>query len=533
MGRWTVKGAEAHSKGCAATRVLLAGVLTLAPLAAVAQLPRDAAPKRAVPNGETVPAVPAPASNPNASRAEIEALRRELAALRAQYELRLVKMERQLSEARVQSDAAAARASETLIQINRIRGDLVDDATSASPTRRDLFEFHGYFRSGYGVNGKGGEQETFRAPGARTKYRLGNEAETYGELLFRFNYPHPPGDGARFNTQVRLGFITGNNATFDERDRLVLREAFGQAVDVFASLPGTSVWAGQRFYRRRDIHISDFFFLDMSGYGGGIEDLPLGLGVKLAIAYIGFSDDAQVQDIAKLAKQNIDVRLYDIPLPLGTGGIWLNYAYLARGATSTGVSYGDEQGVGIGALWNLHIRDAGDREIAFNQASVHWGHGASSSLNAGALDLAPGQALGSTSTLRFTEQLTIQPWEHFSMQAVAVHERRHTGALTSAHELWTSAGARPILHWNRHVGVAFEAGWDHVDLDAQDLSGSLYKLTVAPRVTINNRFLDRPVLRVAYTRAFWDRDLRGQIGGEVYAQSLTGDAFAVQVESWW
>ena len=44
------------------------------------------------------------------------------------------------------------------------------------------FEFHGYLRSGYGMNGEGGKMEAFKAPGAFAKYRLGNEAETYGEM---------------------------------------------------------------------------------------------------------------------------------------------------------------------------------------------------------------------------------------------------------------------------------------------------------------------------------------------------------------
>lgn len=46
------------------------------------------------------------------------------------------------------------------------------------------FEFHGYFRSGYGLNSAGGQQVAFEAPGAGAKYRLGNEAETYGELIW-------------------------------------------------------------------------------------------------------------------------------------------------------------------------------------------------------------------------------------------------------------------------------------------------------------------------------------------------------------
>jgi maltoporin len=53
------------------------------------------------------------------------------------------------------------------------------------------FEFHGYFRSGYGLNSVGGEQVAFQAPGADAKFRLGNEAETYAELIFVNNWVNP------------------------------------------------------------------------------------------------------------------------------------------------------------------------------------------------------------------------------------------------------------------------------------------------------------------------------------------------------
>ena len=53
------------------------------------------------------------------------------------------------------------------------------------------FEFHGYLRSGYGLNSRGGQQVTFQAPGADAKYRLGNEAETYAELIFVNNWVNP------------------------------------------------------------------------------------------------------------------------------------------------------------------------------------------------------------------------------------------------------------------------------------------------------------------------------------------------------
>ena len=37
------------------------------------------------------------------------------------------------------------------------------------------FGFHGYMRSGYGINGKGGHQASFKALNADAKYRLGLE----------------------------------------------------------------------------------------------------------------------------------------------------------------------------------------------------------------------------------------------------------------------------------------------------------------------------------------------------------------------
>ena len=43
-------------------------------------------------------------------------------------------------------------------------------------------DFHGYARSGIGWTGSGGEQQCFQTTGAQSKYRLGNECETYAEL---------------------------------------------------------------------------------------------------------------------------------------------------------------------------------------------------------------------------------------------------------------------------------------------------------------------------------------------------------------
>ena len=41
-------------------------------------------------------------------------------------------------------------------------------------------------------------------------------------------------------------------------------------------LYGGTAWAGTRYYKRESIYISDFFYWNPSGVGGGIEDINLG-----------------------------------------------------------------------------------------------------------------------------------------------------------------------------------------------------------------------------------------------------------------
>src|SRR5258707_15505444 len=105
------------------------------------------------------------------------------------------------------------------------------------------FEFHGYFRSGYGLNSKGGSQAAFQAPGADAKYRLGNEAETYGEFIFVSNWLNPDhnNDKAWMRTEVMFEANTTNSATYANfpgntgNDQFRLREAFVQGGHIFDS----------------------------------------------------------------------------------------------------------------------------------------------------------------------------------------------------------------------------------------------------------------------------------------------------------
>src|SRR4051812_7620174 len=68
-----------------------------------------------------------------------------------------------------------------------VDADLTQDAPAvAQPSEPAVFapgdlgfRFHGYLRSGFGVDNTGKGQQPFIAPLAGSRYRLGNEAETY------------------------------------------------------------------------------------------------------------------------------------------------------------------------------------------------------------------------------------------------------------------------------------------------------------------------------------------------------------------
>src|SRR5215469_8627328 len=217
------------------------------------------------------------------------------------------------------------------------------------------FEFHGYFRSGYGLNSKGGQQVAFQAPGAGAKFRLGNEAETYGEFIFVNNWinPEKDSDQAWIKTEVMIEANTTNSASYANfnngigNDQFRLREAFVQAGHLFDSQPQAKLWAGERYYRRQHIDINDFYPLDTSGYGAGVEDLDLKFA-KIALSYLGAARPDITTENGNYAKSNLDLRLYDMKGPAGTLSFGFNFVNSKGGSTQNGTVIPSSDGYGLG-----------------------------------------------------------------------------------------------------------------------------------------------------------------------------------------
>jgi maltoporin len=173
-------------------------------------------------------------------------------------------------------------------------------------------DFHGYMRSGIGATSGGGDQACFQASGASTKYRLGNECETYIELVLGKELWEQSGQNFYIDTRIAYksaqqndwsedaGDGTGSNSddiSFNRarfahpyRDSVVsVREANAQFRGVIPGQERSNLWAGKRFYQRHDIHMADFYYWDLSGPGVGLEYWTLGPG-DLSMAWVRNTD---------------------------------------------------------------------------------------------------------------------------------------------------------------------------------------------------------------------------------------------------
>ncbi|HEX6765863.1 MAG TPA: carbohydrate porin, partial [Polyangiaceae bacterium] len=357
----------------------------------------------------------------------------------------------------------------------------------------NFVDLGGYFRSGYGRTGAGGPMVAFQAPGAGSKYRLGNEPETYGELIISKNYylpgtfgldqRRPDGSlkGPIAHAQVRLSFYNPFSAFGSaEATDVSLPEAWASVGNVFPFAPSTKFWAGNRFYRRHDIHINDFFYWNVSGGGGGIEDVPLGPG-HLAFAWIGWGSTSGLgylpepdpENRAGFSKSTYDLRAYDMPLLGGHVELGLAFSHVVSGIDELGRQGPKSHGFAADVVHTVpaFISDDGVQKL-----SVQYGTGPARTFTAGfeTVTLPEGTFIrpeeNGFTRLRLTESFTANFGEYFSLGPVVVFQMDREGS-PSTDKLWVSAGARPTLHFTRNVSLAVEGGLDWVKDKAASSEG--------------------------------------------------------------
>jgi maltoporin len=414
----------------------------------------------------------------------------------------------------------------------------------------------GYFRAGYARSGAGGPMAPFQAPGAASKYRLGNEAENYGELVLGKNFYLPgafqlddgaPSDGTLegpvARVQLRISFFNPYSAYGASNGTSVgLPEAWASIGNVLPFAPSVKFWAGNRFYRRHDIHVVDFFFWNTSGGGGGIEDVPIG-PARLALAWIGWGSTSGLtyvpqpdpQNQAGFSKSTFDLRVYDIPLLFGHTEVGAAYVRSSNGVDQAGNQGNDTSGFAANLV---HTIPKFLSEDGINKTSIQFGTGPARTFTAGyeTVTLPTGSFIlaedDSAMRLRVTENFTTNLGEHVSVGPVVMFQWTNDGA-DDTDQLWLSAGVRPILHVTKNISLAFEGAVDWTKNEVTGTEGTLGKLTFAPQASIGNRFMSRPVIRAFVTGAFWSDDFVGQVGGLDYQASKDGLSAGMQMEAWW
>lgn len=404
-------------------------------------------------------------------------------------------------------------------------------------------DFHGYARSGIGWAGSGGEQQCFQSTGAGSKYRLGNECETYAELKLGHE-AWKEGD-KRFYFDTTLAYAVAQQSDFESVSP-GFREVNVSGTNLIEALPGAVIWAGKRFYQRHDVHMIDFNYWDISGPGAGLEHVDAGFG-KFSFAVtrnseeggsLGFFENQwnerpTINDV-------LDVRLADLQVnPGGSLEVGVDYGramvqkgyQLADGASKDG--------------WMVSAIHSQTLSGGTNNFVVQYATDAMTSLVNGRNTGAAVDNDGSM--LRIIDHGAIDFNDRWGMMYVAMYQNIDRDNLNGS--TWYTAGIRPVYNWTSIMSSLMEFGYDNVKSQRTGERNSQYKVTLAQQWQAGRSVWARPSLRVFATYAKWKEKWgyatssdSGYIANVAYSDSAlhtfsrgNNDEVTVgaQMEIWW
>ncbi|MGE6660084.1 maltoporin [Pseudomonas sp. NPDC077408] len=399
-------------------------------------------------------------------------------------------------------------------------GLAVSLASLAMPFTAQALDFNGYVRSGIGESTASESQACFQLPGAASKFRLGNECEQYAELGLRQDL-FTMDDGSVLSVEGMAALYN----EYDHTPKFTGDHGFARLVQAYAewsnvaALNNGSLWAGRRFYKRNDIHISDFYYWNQSATGAGIENVEIG-GLQYSYAFS--------------RKDSVFQENYTNRHDFNVGGFDTN----PNGELQFGVSYiADPDRGDSNSGWSV---TAQHEQIGFlggsNTFAVQYGEG-------------PGTGLGYTGDVtldesakswRVVEFFDWQVTPRFGGQFQAVYQKdtRQDGG----DQDWISVGVRPVYALTEEFKLVAELGHDQIDAEAG--TRKLTKFTIAPTWSPTGpEFWARPEFRLYYTYAQWNDAAQeaanlmaaGSALSETgaFGSAQHGSNFGVQVEYWW
>lgn len=399
-------------------------------------------------------------------------------------------------------------------------------------------DFHGYMRSGIGATGGGGDQACFQAKGAGAKYRLGNECETYAEVGLGQELWKEGDQSFYVDSMIAYKSNQANDwEATDSKNKNTenpyengtssIRQFNVQGKNVLSMLPGATLWAGKRYYKRHDVHINDYYYWDVSGPGAGIEDIDVGFA-KAHVAWMRNTDGNWTYDGAgtgtNVANDTFDFRLTDINVNTD-GKLEVGYDYGKANLT-------DEQEKDPGYTDNKgHL-------VTLEHTQGNWFGG----FNKLALQYGTDGIIGSTGRnntgnsdgkmIRLVNQGVVGLTDDIEMMYVQIYEDKDLD--NNDGQEWFSLGVRPVYKWDNVMSTAFEFGYDQVDPQADGKETiDLKKFTIAQQWSAGRSFWARPQIRVFATYAMWDGDEYNAASESIETGEDDGLTFGVQAEAWW
>ncbi|MBV6539888.1 maltoporin [Ursidibacter maritimus] len=407
-------------------------------------------------------------------------------------------------------------------------------------------DFHGYARSGIGWTSGGGEQSAFSVNGGGSKYRLGNESDTYAELKLGQELFKSGEKSIYFDTNVAYGGTLHNNDWTATSP--ALRELNVQFKNFADSLPGATLWAGKRFYQRHDVHMNDFYYWDISGPGAGLENVDLGFG-KLSLAVTrdteaggayGYLDTYEYTDpdtyqkkqkVVKKDKSDVYNDIFDIRLA--------NLNTNKDGSLELGVTFGnahtkkdaklDKDATKRGYMVTIE-HTQGNFFGGFNKFTAQYAKDSMTSWN-------NGHAQGSLSSnrgdmLRLINQGVVAASDKVEVMYALIYEK--TNLKNKQGKTWYSAGIRPMYKWNDTMSTLAEVGYDVIKDQATGKKNSLTKYTLAQQWQAGSSIWARPAIRVFGTYAHWNDKFNTANRTNAGYKAKDGEFIGgVQFEAWW
>ncbi|MGK3225577.1 maltoporin [Enterobacter soli] len=410
-------------------------------------------------------------------------------------------------------------------------------------------DFKGYARSGIGWTGSGGEQQCFQATGAQSKYRLGNECETYAELKLGQEVWKEGDKSFYFDTNVAYSVSQQNDW---ESTSPAFREANVQGKNLIDALPGSTIWAGKRFYQRHDVHMIDFYYWDISGPGAGIENIDLGFG-KLSLAATRSSESGGSATFAD--RDALGNRIYDNLVPNDVFDVRLAQMEVNPGGTlEFGVDYGhtnipDDYYLQPGASkdgWMFTAEHTQSMLKGFNKFVLQY---ATDSMTSNGKGRPEGGSINNNGDMwRVLDHGAISLGDSWDLMYVGMYQDINLDNNNGTK--WWTVGVRPMYKWTPIMSTLLEVGYDNVKSQKTDDTNSQYKITLAQQWQAGDSIWSRPAIRVFATYAKWDEKWgyangdsgAGYDSGVAYSDTSAktfsrGDSdewtFGAQMEIWW